>query len=447
MQAKFNRSVRGRAAMRTALAVAVATGCMAAPGFAYAKARSKAVEANEAQASSKLEAQVAAAEREALAVPREADRRVKLAQSYLSAGRFVSASASFEDAVSLGDTSPATALGMALSYIGSGRNNEAVALLEQWRESIPVSDFALALALAGQPGNAVTLLGDVVRSGENTATTRQNLAYAYALGGQLREARIIASQDVPADQLDARLSEWALQASVGSQQSRVAALLGAPLRSDPGQPVQLALSSAGQVPALAAAETPATRELPPMSNASRAIPSQVPAEVELAADDRVAAAPSTLAVVEPDTHFVSQPVVQSAAIASVAKRQVATPVAQKSASGTTQRNSQKASVVSTPGDYAVQLGSFSSEEGAHRAWNLFVRKDPSLKERTLRITEAVVNGRRFWRVAAAGFEAGEARAKCLAVRGQGRGCFAYVDSRKLPGASPLKAAQERLATR
>ena len=38
---------------------------------------------------------------------------------------------------------------------------------------------------------------------------------------------MIASQDVPADKLDVRVSEWALAASIGSQQSRVAAMLDA----------------------------------------------------------------------------------------------------------------------------------------------------------------------------------------------------------------------------
>ena len=44
-------------------------------------------------------------------------------------------------------------------------------------------------------------------------TVRQNLAYAYALAGNWRAARVMAAEDVPADQLDARLAQWAASAA------------------------------------------------------------------------------------------------------------------------------------------------------------------------------------------------------------------------------------------
>ncbi|MET1755559.1 SPOR domain-containing protein [Novosphingobium sp. RD2P27] len=456
MQAKFNKSARVRLALRTAFAVAVASGSIAAPGFAEAKSRSRA-ERDEDQAHKKLEVQLAATEQEVFEAPQDTDKRARLAQSYLSAGRFVSAATTFEDAVALGDTAPSTALGMVLAYIGSGRNTEAVALLGQWRESLPPGDFALALALAGQPGEAVTLLGESIRKGENTPKIRQNLAYAYALAGHLREARIVASQDVPADQLDVRVSEWALQASVGSQQSRVAALLGAPLRGDPGQPVQLALGEAAEPVSLAAQELATDQELPPMPRYAEAPVMEPQSAFADSASGHEAVVERAVEAVKPQTtllaqaspisadhdpQFVSNPVVQSVAPARLARADV--PVAASPAP----RKAAKAKVAeATVGDYAVQLGSFASEEGARRAWNLFVRKDPSLKDRTLRITEAMVKGRRYWRVAAAGFGEGEARAKCSTVRGQGRGCLAYGEDRSLPGAAPVQSAAERLATR
>ncbi len=82
----------------------------------------------------------------------------------------------------------------------AGRNRDAVAILDDWRDAIPVADLGLALALAGEPTRGSAILADALRNGENTPKLRQNLAYAYALDGRWREARIMMMQDVPADQ-------------------------------------------------------------------------------------------------------------------------------------------------------------------------------------------------------------------------------------------------------
>ena len=237
----------------------------------------------------------------------------------------------------------------------------------------------------------------------------------------MQEARVVASQDVPAEQLDARVSDWALQASVGSAQSRVAALLGATLRSDPGQPAQLALGDAHPATALAANEV-------------------VPAPAQGGELPALDAAPAFAQVEAPEP---AQPVTQLAsyepAARSVWTDAVAmpgadrSPVAQRAPKPAKSQASRKvgASAVNSvanrrTGTHVVQLGSFSSEEGAKRAWNLFVRRDASLKGREMRITQATVNGRRFWRVAAAGYDANAARTKCSTVRGQGKECLAYA---------------------
>ena len=52
-------------------------------------------------------------------------------------------------------------------------------------------------------------MGNAIRNGENTPKMRQNIAYAYALAGRWREARLMAQQDVPADQVSHRMQEWA----------------------------------------------------------------------------------------------------------------------------------------------------------------------------------------------------------------------------------------------
>lgn len=490
MQVRSTKAWSSRIAVRAATAAALATGMLAAPGFAYAgQARAEAPALNK-----KLEKQVAAAERAAAKAPRDIEARLKLGQSYLAAGRFSSAAATFEDAVSLGDQSPATALRMALSYMGAGRNVEAVALLQQWRDAIPAGDYGLALALAGQPAQAVAILGDAIKQGENTPKARQNLAYAYALGGRLREARVIAAQDVPADQLEARISDWALQGSIGSQQSRMAAMLGAPLRSDPGRPATLALADGAAAPAFAASQMPApppaaqAGELPALDGAPtpmapvfaqeepQAVPAPEPVARRQPASLAVAApiAPPTpsLPAQEERTpsgiHFVSNAVVQDlsgytesrvrtaaapvrTAAVALSPRQAKAPAAKgpalaKAASGKP-APAKPAPSRSAAAGHAVQLGSFLSEESARRAWAIYLSRDPSLRERELRITQAVVNGRRYWRVAAAGYDALAARDMCSAVRSRGRDCLAYAERRSQPGSLPSGAVAQRLARR
>ncbi len=76
-----------------------------------------------------------------------------------------------------------------------------------------------------------------------TAKTRQNLAYALALGGQWGQARLIAGQDLPAREAEARIGEWTQAFSTGSPSDRVVAMLGvSPRADDAGLPVWLALN-------------------------------------------------------------------------------------------------------------------------------------------------------------------------------------------------------------
>lgn len=443
MQVTMNTFAARRMGMR-AIAAVLSMGCIAAPGFALAE-NVKAAVGDQAQPNKKLLKQLGAAERAVAKQPQSLEARNRLAQTYLAAGRFASAATTFEDAVSLGDKTPSTALAMALSYIGAGRNAEGRALLGQWRDAIPASDYALAVALAGAPDEAIAVLSAAIKQGENTPKIRQNLAYAFALSGQLSEARVIAAQDLPADQLEVRLSDWALQASVGSQRSRVAALLGAPMSRDPGQPAALALAPVSDGPALAASAAPlppapAAQELPPLA-ADAPVPVFAQAEPQPAAEptsEPVATEAST------GVQFVSNPVVQdlpAAAAPRMAKIERFVPVPRSAAP----KASSVTASAPAKGNHVVQLGSFTTEEGAQRAWGIFVRRDPSLKGRELRITQAMVNGRRYFRVAAAGYDAASARAKCFSVRGRGSECLAYGAGRPLPGA--VAAIKERLARR
>jgi hypothetical protein len=80
------------------------------------------------------------------------------------------------------------------------------------------------------------------------------------------------------------------------------------------------------------------------------------------------------------------------------------------------------------GNHVVQLGSFSSEQNARRAWNVFVARNAELKGARMVITPATVNGRNFWRVAAASFDTSGAQGLCFSVKARGGACFAYATS-------------------
>lgn len=349
---------------------------------------------------SKIEARVAKS-------PRDMGARSALAQGYLAAGRFNSAATTFEDALALGDRSPRTGLSLALAYIGSGRKAEALDVLQRFANKLPASDYGLAVALAGQPAQGVEVLSQAVRGGENNAKTRQNLAYAYALDGRWAEARVIASQDVSGDELEARLQDWGAKASPDQGRARVAGLLGTPLRLDPGQPTALALNGVDHTPRVMMAAAEPVAELPATDEAAPApVFAEAPAPAMAVADE--APRRSIERAFDGSLARMQKPQVKKAAV--------------------------KAAPVPQTGSHLVQLGSFSTMDGAKRAWAIFQKRDPSLRGHALRITEADVNGRRYYRVAAEGFARGVAQSMCSTVKGRGGECLAYEDGRSLPGA-------------
>ena len=132
-------------------------------------------------------------------------------------------------------------LKLALVQIAQGKHGEALALLEAARGALDAADHGLALALAGQPNEAIAMLEPAARQAGADSRVRQNLALAYAFAGDWTAARTIASQDVPADQLDARIQQWMVLAKPAKASDQVAALIGVTPAVDPGQPVRLAL--------------------------------------------------------------------------------------------------------------------------------------------------------------------------------------------------------------
>ena len=422
-------------ALTSAMAGALLSGCTtnAAPSAAVS-----ASQAEQALVSGKHKQAIDHAEAAVLAEPRNAAYRAMLGSAYLDAGRFASAETSFSDAMQLGDASARTVLSLSLALSAQGKYRDAAALLNAREGEIATADLGLALALAGQPERGIHLMGNAIRGGDNTAKIRQNLAYSYALAGRWREARLMAAQDVPADQLDARIEQWALMASPDAWHARVAKLLDVPVGvRDAGQPVQLALANnpsidqlASEATAFAAADTAELAPLAVTSAPAYELPALASVETQSyqappaarASDFQAAfAAPSAGAPVQQDAaRFVQAPVVQAA---PAGRRVVAeSPVARVAAQA--------------DGTHLVQLGSFSSEAGARRAWGIYITKYPELAGHEMVISEAVVRGKHYWRVSAAGYDQASSRSMCGRVKSSraGEGCFAWAESRPMPGA-------------
>lgn len=460
------------------MAVAVLAGCTGSAHMARAGTYSE----REAQrASRSADKDVVRAERALARRPQNASLRSSLGIAYLKSGRFASATQVLDDAMRLGDNSPRTALSLALAKIGAGRGREAVAILDDWRDGIPAGDLGLAMALAGESSRGVAILTDALRGGDNTTKLRQNLAYAYALDGRWREARTMMEQDVPGDQIERRISEWAMQGKPDDYQKRVAGLLGAPVRNDPGLPQSLALGDVAPVEQLAA-ETSQNRPQPapqPVSAVSELpaayeAPASVPA---IAVAEPVPAQPATFAPVtqpapvaqsENTTSFSNAftdtfaPATPAAApVWTAADSHAPAPVVAWTAPVVAPRAAAVPRTVRVVlpaakphvlrnGSHLVQLGSFSSEQGARRGWGIITARNQQLRNYRMVITPAVVNGRNFWRVAAAGFNAHGARSLCSSVRGRGGPCFAYAANRPPAGALPASnqtGAGPRMARR
>ena len=432
---------------KLALLASAAIASLALSGCTTASAPRAEVSYDKAQPAlnkGQAEKAIAYAEAAVLAAPRDAEYRALLATAYLEAGRYESAALSFGDALELGHSDPRTVLSYALTKSAIGENKVALEELSKWESSLDPADAGLALALAGNPERGVFVLTNALRAGQNTPKLRQNLAYTYALAGNWRAARVMAAEDVPADQLDKRISDWAKTARPEDQMVRVTKLVGISPTYDSGMPGHLALSnfpSTEQLLAEAEKEAEMEKaalqvaEAPGQSGEARVEPVEVAdtvAAVMTKAETPVAvpspkptaAASAVAQPVVPTFTYVSRPVTQPLPEASANDRAAKAPKA------TPKR------VASAPkGDsHLVQLGSYDSEVEAKRGWTTLKSKFPELAAHDVVITQAEVKGKTYYRVAAAGFGRRGAQEMCSTVRSAGRGCFAYAKSNPPKGA-------------
>jgi len=218
--------------------------------------------------------------------------------------------------------------------------------------------------------------------------------------------------------------------------TRVATLLGVQPQVDPGQPQMLALANHPSVDMLAAAEVDEPVAEVPQSDFAFAA-ELPPVDATAAASDRADAslADAGLAPSAGGLRFVSNEVIQD------------TPApASKPAPAHTKQSPAPASLA-RGGDYNVQLGSYFSMSDANEAWKLFQKRYPELGDAERVITKARVNGKIYYRVAAAGFAKASAQSMCRTVKGKGGGCIAYASSRPLPGAIDVIDKEVRVAAR
>ena len=407
---------------------------------------------------------VAGAEQAVLANPRDAAARAALGAAYLDAGRFASAVQAYDDALELGDESVPTVLGLALAETAQGNNAAALQLLSDWRDLIPASDFGLALALAGDTARGVAVLNEALRAGDTSPKTRQNFAFALALDGKWTIARVMVAQDVPANQVDARLRQWAAMGRPDQVRDRVAQLLGVTPVEDQGQPEALALANFPTTEQLAA-EAQAQAEAP--VEVAQAVPVETPAAappapVQLAAAELPPAAapaaepvataapaapappimfaapvvqPVTLASLEPSRPrvvsdapaFASVPAKASPAAAAPAPRRAGKFVAERGKPVQPGKGKGLAALAPKPvanGTHWVQLGSYTDPAVAKEGWGKFTRRTPALKGFAQVTTTATVDGTPVWRVAATGFANYDAAAKmCALVKQRGGACL------------------------
>ena len=473
---------------RNVLATLMLGGALiATPALAGKNDDRHAAKARSAMEDGKSHRAVEHAERAVMAMPGSAELRVLLGQAYLDAGRMASARDSLTAASALGDDSPRTALMLALAQIGAHNPVAAVATLDFHGPAIPDADRGLALALAGETARGINVIAAAVRNGDNSAKARQNLAYAYALDGRWREARMMAAQDLPANMIDERISTWAVTARPEMAAERVAALLGTTVVADSGQPTQLALTTtpvpeapAMVAPVMAQAEpapVPAPMAQPepevaaPPAKKDFAASFELPAVAESSPVETVAVAPSeapeskveTAAVAssearKPDTQpsFVRLSVVQKvpeAPAEPAAKKPVAKPT-EKATVSVVKASPKKAEVTKvakaapkaaplpTPGksgSHVAQLGSFTSKADAARGWKVFQSRYANLSGQKPVVTQVSIDGTEYYRVSAGGFDLDGATAMCRAVKASGHGC--------LPISKPSASSASRLAKR
>ena len=392
------------------------------------------------------------AERAVALMPNNASYRSLLGRAYVAAGRFASAETSFTDALTLEPGNGKFALNLALMKIARGDNGAAMSLLEEHRTVISLPDYGLALALAGDIVGAISTLQEAARGLDASAKARQNLGLAYALGGRWIEARVVASQDLSPDLVDARMGEWALMASPRAAWDQVAGLLRVTPVADAGQPARLALvMPAGQALADAASQNSVTVVSSTAPQADAVVVSEAPVPVFETRTEAVkttapvyeapVAARAVSIALDAPKPYAAPPLVRSES--STFKQAVVRPASQPA-------TSQKAAFVPAihrgvrSGQFVVQLGAYSKLAQAETAWERAANKLGELRNYDPTSARVNVKGGALLRLAVSGFVTREAASQvCTQVKKSGGQCFV----RSISGDAPMQFVSRGGSTR
>lgn len=386
------------------------------------------------------------AEAAVAASPRDATYRALLGQAYMAAGRFQSAVQAYTDTLALDPANGRAALNLALAQTATGNWVGARATLADHVDQIGAADRGLALALAGDPDGAIQLLSVAARDASANATVRQNFALALALGGHWQEARAVAAVDVPADQLDARLVQWAAFARPTGAADQVSALLGVTPVADQGQPVQLALVA--PVPIVAPAPVVADKDDGAGADVGAALAGSAGDVASGKADDLVtgggdvamSGGGSGVAFAPPAEIVQKLP----APVAKLSLRDVAVS---KGAPKPGKIVMAKAAADDAPGltpskgGFFVQLGAYDNAAVAQDAWRRMSARTPHLAGLMPAGMSVTVGGKSFYRLSVGGYARGDADKICGAVKASGGRCFVRAD------AGDTKAAWAKGASR
>lgn len=343
------------------------------------------------------------AEQAVEASPQDANVRALLGNAYLAGGRFASAEAAYRDSLSIVGNQPQVALKYALVQIAQGKTGEARNFLGQAQSIIDPADLGLALALAGDVPTALQYLTAAAQQRGADARVRQNLALTHGFAGNWTDARIIAAQDLPADQVDSRIQQWMAMADPTKAYQQVATLIGvSPAASDPGQPVRLALTQPTSEVRTAAVET---------APAPQPVEAAAVAPIAVAAAEPIAPPPPPVAPPE---------YVPAVALQADRPAQAARPVRAIARPASIRRSAAKLPA----GGPVVQIGAYSKASGLIQGWSRATARFASL--RSFRPVKARFDGPQgtFYRLSVAGFSNHrQAQQLCASIKRSGGSCF------------------------
>jgi D-alanyl-D-alanine carboxypeptidase len=340
------------------------------------------------------------AEQAVEATPQDATVRGLLGNCYLAGGRFASAEAAYRDSLSITANQPQIALKYALAQIAQGKTAEARNFLGQAQSIIDPADLGLALALAGDVPTALQYLTEAARQRGADARVRQNLALTHGFAGNWLEARTIAAQDLPADQVDSRIQQWMAMADPTKAHHQVATLIGVtPATSDAGQPVRLALTQpTSDVRVAAVEQAPAPQ------------PVEVVQPIAIAAAEPIAPPPPPVA--PPEYVPAAAPADRLATVARPIKASIR-PASARRALGPL-----------VAGGPIVQIGAYSKASGLTQGWSRASARFAGL--RAFQPVKARVDGPQgaFYRLSVAGFSSHkQAQQLCVSIKRSGGACF------------------------